>query len=78
MVSSHSAFAIHGTLSPIQVMIPLTILVLCLGFWGWMFEDMLKNADLPQGVRETWLWMFILLNVFAAAMYYASIYRKRR
>lgn len=78
MVSSHGTFAIHGTLTPIEVAVPLTILVVCLAFWGWMFDDMLKNADLPPGVHNTWLWLFILLNVFAAAMYYASIYRNRR
>lgn len=70
--------ATHGTFTPVQAIVPLTILVIALAFWGWMFQDMWNNRDLPPGVRENWLWMFILLNIFAAAFYYATVYRNRR
>jgi len=70
-------FSPHGTFSPIQLIIPLIVLLLCLAFWGWMFRDMVENADLPSGAKETWTFAFILLNVFAAIVYYNAVYRHR-
>jgi hypothetical protein len=68
----------HGTFSPIQLLIPLLVLAVALFFWGWMFRDMVTNDEMPREVKETWTFLFILLNVFAAAIYYGAIYRHRR
>jgi hypothetical protein len=53
------------------------VLVVCLAFWGWMFRDMVTNDDLPSSAKENWTFAFILLNVFAAVIYYANVYRNR-
>lgn len=71
-------FAPQGTISPVQAIPPLIFPVVCLAFWGWMFRDMLNNEATPPGIKETWTWLFVLLNVFAAALYYANVYRGRR
>ena len=71
-------FTPHGTFSPAQLIGPLTILVLGLAFWAWMFRDMLSNDRLTTSEKNTWTWMFILLNIFGAAIYYANVYRDRR
>ena len=71
-------FSPHGTFSPIQLLIPLLVLAVALSFWGWMFRDMVTNDEMPREVKETWTFLFILLNVFAAAIYYGAIYRNRR
>lgn len=68
----------HGTFSPVQVLAPLTVLVVGLAFWAWMFRDMLNNDELPSSDKNTWTWMFLLLNVIAAMIYYANVYRNRR
>ena len=68
----------NGTFSLIQLLIPLLVLAVGLSFWGWMFRDMVTNDEMPRGVKETWTFLFILLNVFAAAIYYGAIYRNRR
>ena len=71
-------FSPHGTFSPIQLLIPLLVLAVALSFWGGMFRDMVTNDEMPREVKETWTVLFILLNVFAAAIYYGAIYRNRR
>ncbi len=71
-------FTPHGTFSPAQLIGPLTILILGLAFWAWMFRDMLSNDRLTTSEKNTWTWMFILLNIFGAAIYYANVYRDRR
>ena len=71
-------FSQNGTVSPIQLLIPLLVLAVALSFWGWMFRDMVTNDEMPRDVKETWTFLFILLNVFAAAIYYGAIYRNRR
>jgi hypothetical protein len=71
-------FSPHGTFSPIQLLIPLLVLAVGLSFWGWMFRDMITNDEMPRDVKETWTFLFILLNVFAAAIYYGAIYRNHR
>jgi hypothetical protein len=71
-------FSPHGVFSPIQLLIPLLVLAVGLSFWGWMFRDMVTNDEMPREVKETWTFLFILLNVFAAAIYYGAIYRNRR
>jgi hypothetical protein len=71
-------FSPHGTFSPIQLLIPLLVLAVGLSFWGWMFRDMVTDDEVPREVKETWTFLFILLNVSAAAIYYGAIYRNRR
>ena len=71
-------FAPHGTFSPVQVAIPLLVLLVCLSFWGWMFRDMMTNDDLPDSVKNNWALAFVVLNVFAAVVYYNAVYRHRR
>ncbi len=59
-------------------------------FWGWMFWDMIHNDYLPRwpywDVAEydslrnrqiNWTLAFVFLNVFAAAIYYFTDYRRR-
>lgn len=72
----HTMFTPHGTFSPVQL-IPLVFIVPLIVFWLWMFRDMLNNEDLPPGVKENWTWAFILLNVFAAAIYFGGIFQRR-
>jgi hypothetical protein len=67
-----------GLFSPIQLLIPLLVLAVGLSFWGWMFRDMVTNDEMPREIKETWTFLFILRNVFAAAIYYGAIYRNRR
>ncbi len=50
-------------------------------FWIWMFREMLKNDNLPGLVtrdsKSDWTLAFLLLNAFAAAIYYSRVYRNR-
>lgn len=71
-------FAPHGTFSLIQLIGPLTLLIVCAAFWGWMYRDMVNNDRLTSDEKNTWTWIFILLNVFGAAIYYAHVYRTKR
>jgi hypothetical protein len=71
-------FTAHGAFSLAQLITPLTLLVVCLAFWGWMFRDMVNNDRLASIEKNTWLWLFLLLNVFGAMIYYANVYRDRR
>lgn len=71
MVSTHGAF------SPVQL-IPLIFIIPLILFWLWMFRDMLENDALPDSAKQNWTWAFILMNVFAAVIYYVQEYRNRR
>jgi hypothetical protein len=71
-------FAPHGTFSPVQLIGPLGLLLVGLGFWGWMFRDMLTNDDLSADEKQNWTFGFILLNIFGAALYCITVYRTRR
>lgn len=71
-------FTPHGTFSPDQLILPLTVLFVGLAFWGWMFRDMLNNDNLPESAKNSWTFAFVLLNVFAAIIYYVQEYRNRR
>jgi hypothetical protein len=53
--------------------IPLPFIV----FWLWMLWEMTKNDTLSRSAKDTWAIAFIVLNVFAAAFYFISVYRKR-
>jgi hypothetical protein len=71
-------FTPHGTFSPVQFALPLTITILCLAFWGWMFRDMMNNDALPRSAKYNWTIAFVLLNVFGAVIYFTMVYRNRR
>jgi len=67
----------HGTFFPDQLVAPLLLLTVCLAFWGWMFRDMVTNDQLPPSAKQDWTFAFVLLNVFAAVIYYSTVYRNR-
>jgi hypothetical protein len=58
-------------------LIPLIVILPLVVFWGWMFNDMAKNEDLPSIFKPYWMMAFILLNIPAAIFYYYTIYRSR-
>jgi hypothetical protein len=74
--------------------LPLTLTVLLALFYLWMFRDMLKNERLasspwtyfgiaagdsrPSSMRFNWTIAFLFFNVFAAALYYLTEYRRAR
>lgn len=47
------------------IILPLTT------FWLWMFWDMAGNDAIPPASKFNWVIAFVLLNVFAAGIYYA-------
>lgn len=71
-------FAPHGTFSPVQLIGPMTLLIAGVACWAWMFRDMIYNGRLTSDEKNTWTWIFVLLNVFGAAIYYGNVYRNRR
>ncbi len=71
-------FTPHGTFSPAQLIGPLIVLIVGGAFWVWMVRDMINNDRLTSDEKNTWMWIFILLNVFGAAIYYGNVYRNRR
>jgi hypothetical protein len=68
-------FANGVLVNPLVALVPVTLLLV---FWAWMFADMMRNSDLSPEERSTWTWLFLLLNVFAAAFYYATVHTRRR
>ena len=69
-----------------MVLIPLIIVLPLLAFYLWMFSDMLSNdylgppplvASPASGSKYNWTFDFILLNVFAAALYFVTEYRRK-
>jgi hypothetical protein len=68
--SLQSALIILLTISPLIV------------FWLLMFRDMLNRNNLPNLMtsdsKSDWTFAFIFLNVFAAVLYYSTVYRNRR
>jgi hypothetical protein len=61
---------------PVQLIALLAALPL-LVFWMWMFYDMSKNEHLRSRSRSDWTMAFVVLNIFAAIMYYVDEYRAR-
>jgi hypothetical protein len=53
----------------------MLIVVPLLGFWIWMFQDMINNQTIPEDAKNTWRLMFIVMNVFAAGYYYFNVYK---
>jgi hypothetical protein len=57
-----------------------------LGFWSWMFNDMLKNPAIPSSgpgglswppqTKSQWSFVFVLLTIVAAGYYYLTEYQK--
>jgi hypothetical protein len=43
-----------------------------------MAWDLRKNDNLSDNEKKYWMLAFLLLNVFAAGLYYVTEYRKRR
>ena len=62
--------------STLSVILSLGIAVPLIAFWIWMFRDMTRNDELTSAAKDYWALAFILLNVFAAGLYYLNIYRK--
>ncbi len=56
-------------------LIPLIVVVPLIVFWGWMFNDMVKNENVPSIFKPYWMLAFILLNIPAAIFYYYTVYR---
>jgi hypothetical protein len=71
-------FSPHGTFSPVQLIGPLGVLLMGGAFWVWMFRDMITNDDLTADERQTWTFLFVLLNIFGAALYCLNVYRNQR
>jgi heme/copper-type cytochrome/quinol oxidase subunit 2 len=66
----------------IEAILILLVISPLLVFWVWMFRDMLNSDNLPNlmsnDAKTDWTLIFIILNVFAAAIYYSRVYRNRR
>ena len=58
-------------LFPVVVILPLV------GFWMWMFRDMVNNRYLTTEARNYWMLAFVLMNVFGAVWYYVVEYRNQ-
>lgn len=58
-------------------LIPMMVGLPLIGFWMWMFREMTTNPALTQTEKRTWMLEFFLMNIIAAALYYANIYKKR-
>ncbi len=70
-----------------MVLIPLLVVLPLVAFYLWMFNDMLNNEHLgpppfvaspANDFRYNWTFDFILLNAFAAAIYFVNEYRRGR
>ncbi|MGC4107038.1 MAG: hypothetical protein QM753_11930 [Thermomicrobiales bacterium] len=61
-------------MQPIVVLVPI---VIALGFWGWMFSDMEKNAEITPEQRQWWRFAFLFGNVVTAAFYFGYVYLRR-
>jgi uncharacterized membrane protein len=57
---------------------PALIALPLFAFVVWMFYDMTRNDRLPSDAKARWALAFLLLNVFAAGLYYVNEYRPRR
>ena len=73
-------------MSQLNPLIPMIFLLPFIVFWLWMFRDMMNNDNLPsinlptsiaRDSKSDWTLLFVFMNVFAAAIYYANVYRNR-
>ncbi len=58
-------------------LIPIIIIIPLLIFWARMFRDMLDNDTIVGDNRLIWTLILTFFNVFGAALYYTTQYRKR-
>ena len=75
------------TPSLILSLTPVIIITLLLGFWLWMFYDMINNEDIPNQepggfrwppvAKNHWIIFFVFLNIFTAGYYYFTVYREK-
>ena len=65
---------------------PIIAIVLLVAFYFWMFRDMTSNDNIPpcfvtfssdRDQRYNWTLAFVLLNIFAEAIYYLAEHRSR-
>lgn len=73
--------------SLILLLAPIVVIALLLGFWLWMFSNMINNDDIPSqtpaGLRwppiakNQWIVFFVILNIFTAGYYYFTVYREK-
>ncbi len=63
----------HPLILLIVVLLPVPLFV----FWLWMYRDMTNNDYLSVSERYNWTRYFVLLNLFAAFLYYLVEYRPR-
>jgi hypothetical protein len=57
-------------------LIPLALSLPLLAFWAWMAWHMTRNNRLTDSQKMTWALAFVFLNIFAAAWYYYTEYRR--
>jgi hypothetical protein len=57
--------------------VPITISLVLIAFWLWMFVDMANNEYIAPESKNTWFVLFVFLNIFTALWYYAVEYRNR-
>ncbi|HUY75432.1 MAG TPA: PLDc N-terminal domain-containing protein [Ktedonobacterales bacterium] len=67
-----------GQLVQLTQELSVVVMVFLLIFWALMFRDMVRNDALPESAKTSWTLVFLLMNVFGAAIYYAVEYRKRQ
>jgi hypothetical protein len=60
-----------------QFVIPVLVALTILFLWAWMFRDMVANDEIPGEAKQTWMFAFVFLSLFAAAYYYVNVYRNR-
>lgn len=66
---------------------PIVIIASLLGFWLWMFYDMINNNDIPGQeptslrwppvTKNHWTIFFVVLNIFTAGYYYFTVYKEK-
>lgn len=67
---------------------PIFIIIVLEGFWLWMLRDMAYNTDIPTNntsgrfnwppaSKIEWAFLFILLNIAAAGLYYFTVYTRQ-
>lgn len=61
-----------------RFVIPLIIILPLIVFWLWMAWDLGRNNHLSSSEKLYWQLAFLFMNVFAAAFYYVTEYRKRQ
>lgn len=61
----------------VTTLLVLVVLVPFVAFWWTMFSDFQRNPYTRTFSRPTWLFAFVALNVFGAALYYLYEYRNR-